>query len=399
MNAEHDTSTDALVRLNPTRLRRYYKCEYDWFAYAVLHVDKLKPAPSPHRDRGKAFHALVEFAFRRYAETNVPYAFADDAGQLAARTVLYDLYKAEGTSLTDEDSYSLLDGVRFQLERFDMGAWEVVRLADGSPLIEADLRWRPEAMPEVEVQVKADLVLRRKATCKVWAIDFKSSIKAIDTADVPPFLECDDQLGMTRAVLEANGIRVDHTALLHLRSCGPTEPALVYKGKKNERTTYSVDALSCDWETYRDTLTRRGEDPGSVEALKVKEGLAGQAFVRWQVDATSEAATQAMQANWWRAAARMVAFVKGEAKPIRRLNQSKFDGCNKCDYAAWCRAAMRNGGEPDLTLLGTDYEARSYSPLAGREDYDAPLFTAADHYVRWAAQHGRTIQPHEEFTP
>ena len=53
----------------------------------------------------------------------------------------------------------------------------------------------------------------------------------------------------------------------------------------------------------------------------------------------------------------MVAFVKGEAKPIRRLNQSKFDGCNKCDYATWCRAAMRNGGEPDLTLLGTDYEA------------------------------------------
>jgi hypothetical protein len=391
--------TDALVRLNPTRLRRFYKCEYDWFAYAVLGIDRLKPAQSPHRDRGKAFHALVEYAFRSFAESGQPYTFACDAGQLTARTVLYQLYKVEGTSLSDEDSYSLLDGVRFQLERFDMAAWEVVRLADGTPLIEADLRWRPEAMPEIEVQAKVDLVLRRRATGKVWAIDFKSTIKPIDTADVPPYIEHDDQLGMTRAVLAANGVKVDHSALLHLRSLAPTEPPLVYKGQKRERTTQSVDALSCDWETYRATLTRRGENPDSAEALKVKEGLACQTFARWQTDITDEQGQLAMQANWWRAAARMLAFVKGEATPVRRLNQSKFDGCAKCDYGPWCRSAMRNGGEPDLALLGTDYEARDNSPFAGRENYDASLFDPAKQYVRWAAEHGRTIEPHQEFTP
>lgn len=390
---------DALVRLNPTRLRRFYKCEYDWFAYVVLGIDRLKPGASPHRDRGKAFHALVEYAFRSYADTGHPYTFDGDHGQHTARTILYQLFKAEGTSLDDETSDSLIDGVRFQLTRFDMGAWEVVRLADGTPLIEADLRWRPNAMPEVEVQAKVDLCLRYKATRLVHAIDFKSSINAIDTHDVPPFLEHDDQLGMTRAVLAANGVKVDHSALLHLRSLAPTEPPLVYIGKRNERTTHNLDALSCDWQTYRDTLTRRGENPDSAEALKVREGLAGQAFARWQTDKTEAAGEAAMQANWWRAAERMLAFTKGEAKPVRRLNQAKFHGCSKCDYGPWCTAAMRNGGEPDLSLLGTDYEARDHSPFAGREDYDALLFNPADAYVRWAAEHGRTLQPHEEFTP
>lgn len=389
---------DALVRINPTRQRRFYGCEYDWYAYVVLGIDRLKPAPSPHRDRGKAFHALVEYAFRSYADTGVPYTFADDAGQLAARTVLYQLYKTEGTSLSDEDSYSLLDGVRYQLTRFDMAAWEVVRLADGTPLIEADLRWNGLA-DGVEVQAKIDLCLRRRASSKTWLIDLKSTSKPIDTGEVPPFLEHDDQLSMQRTVLAANGIQADVSALLHLRTVAPTEPPLVYKGKKNERTTYSLDALACDWETYRATLTRRGENPDSVEASKVREGLAGQTFVRWQTDITSQRGEQAMRDNLRRAAERMVALVEGRERPIRRLVQAKFDGCDKCDYGAWCRAAMRNGGEPDLALLGTDYEARANSPLAGRETYDAPLFDPAEQYVRWAAEHGRAIQPHEEFTP
>jgi hypothetical protein len=204
---------------------------------------------------------------------------------------------------------------------------------------------------------------------------------------------------MQRAVLAANGVKVDYSALLHLRTVAPTEPPLVYKGQKRERTTQSVDALACDWETYRATLVRRGEDPDSAATLAVRDGLAGQTFARWQVDVTNERGEQAMLANMRRVAERMVAYVTGIEQPIRRLNQAKFDGCEKCDYAAWCRAAMRNGGEPDLSLLGTDYSVRSHSPLAGREQYDAPLFAPADAYVRWAAEHGQAIQPHEEFQP
>ena len=273
-----------------------------------------------------------------------------------------------------------------------------MRLADGTPLIETDLRW-DGLVDGVEVQAKIDLVLRRRASGKVWLIDLKSTSKPIDTFDVPPFLEHDDQLAMQRAVLAANGVKVDFSALLHVRTQAPVEPPLVYKGKKNERTTHSLDALACDWETYRATLEKRGEDPTSTTALAVRDGLAAQTFMRWQTDITSRRGEQAMQDNLRRVAERMLAIVEGRDTPIRRLNQAKFDGCDKCDFGPWCRAALRNGGEPDLSLLGTDYEARHYSPYAGQEQYDAPLFNPADAYVKWAAEHGRKLQPHEEFKP
>lgn len=391
------TSAEPLVRINPTRLRRFYRCEYEWFAYVVLGVNRLRSLDSEHRDRGKAFHALAEYAWRDYAETGVPFTFEGDVGQGVAREVLYALYKTEGTSLDEQASYEVLDAIRFQLERFDMGAWEVVRLADGTPLIEADLR--APLTPEVEMQAVVDLVLRHKATGKIWFIDFKTTAGPIDSTKIPPYIEHDDQLAMGREVLRANGIEVDFSALLHLRSLAPVPPHVVNVGKKNEGLCRSVDKLACDWETYRAALVERGDDPESEAALKVREGLRSKSFVRWQVDKSSPEGHAATLANIRRAAARMVALAKGDAKPIRRLLHVTRGACARCDYGTWCLAAMRNEGVDDLALLGTDYAAREGSPLAGRERYDAPLFNPADAYVQWAAAHGRTIEPHEEFRP
>lgn len=390
-----------LLRINPTRERRFVRCEYEWYARDVLGVEKMLPPPAPHRDRGKAFHALLEYALRLRADNPdaaEPFTYAGDAGKEVARAVLFQLYQSEGTSLDEQASYELLDATRFHLARLDLTQWEVARLPDGSPLIEADLR--AELIPGVEMQAKVDVVLRRRATGKLWLIDFKTSVFPIDTGDVRPFVEHDEQLAMGREVLAANGVHVDHSALLYLRSRAPEPPPVVYAGTKRERTSVNANALACDWETYRATLVERGENPESAEALKVRDALRGQAFQRWQVDITSKAGHAATMANVKRVAARMLAIVKGDAKPIRRLVQAKQrSSCDGCDYGAWCRHALRSGDSTPVAVLGTDYQTREWSPLAGRERYDAPLFNPADAYVQWAEAHGRTIEPHEEFTP
>lgn len=393
--------TEYILRINPTRLRRFVRCEFEWYARDVLGVEKMQPPAAPHRDRGKAFHALLEYAFRLHADqpnAAAPFIYNGDAGKDIARAVLFQLYQKERVSLDDAVCYELLDSARFHLQRFNLTQWEVVRLPNGEPLIEADLR--TEIMPGVEMQAKVDIVLRHCVSQAVWLVDFKSSVYPIDTGDVRPFLEHDEQLAMGRAVLAANSVQVDYSALLHLRSKAPEPPPLVYVGTRRERTSVNTSVLACDWETYRNTLVERGEDPTSAEALKVRDELRGQAFAWWQMDITSPAGHEATMANVRRVAARMLAIIKGDAKPIRRLVQTKQrSSCAGCDYDAWCRLALRNGDSTPVAVLGTDYRTFDWSPLAGREHYSAPLFNPADAYTRWAAEHGRSIESHEEFKP
>lgn len=384
-------------RVNPTRLQRFYRCEYDWYAYAHLGVTPLRPPPSPHRDRGAAFHALLEYAFLQFAETGQPYTYDGDTGKLVARSVLYERYRSDGTSVDEDAAHELLDAVRYQLQRFGMSQWEVVRLADGTPLVEADLR---SQLGRTELQAKVDLVLRHRATGLVWLIDFKTSAKPLSVFDIPPFVEHHPQLALGREVLKLNGVNVDRSALLHLRSRAPEAPPLAYRGTARERTTRDVTKLACDWATYKWTLITRGEDPGSPEALKVRDGLQAQTFARWQVDITSEAGHAATMLNVGRASHRMLTISMDGVQPVRRMAPGHHrNACASCDYGAWCTAALRNGGKEDLTLLGSDYEAREESPLAGRESFDTPPFDPNKAYVQWADAHGRTVSPHEEFAP
>lgn len=145
----------------------------------------------------------------------------------------------------------------------------------------------------------------------------------------------------------------------------------------------------------------RGEDPESAEALKVRDALSGQVFARWQVDITNAAGREATRANMMVAAERMIELVtRPDAKPVRRLAMAHHrNSCTRqCDYGAWCRASMREGGATPVAVLGTDYKVRPDSPLAGHTNA-APLFNADDAYVEWAAEQGRDVAAIEEFRP
>lgn len=397
-----------LVRINPTRLRRFLRCEYENHAYTELGIYKQQSVPSPHRDRGKVFHALLEYALRHYAETNTVLRF----DRLLAREVFVALYRSEGTDVNEQTGEQLLAAVNYHVEQIDLPGWEIVTLpsdvvyqgedgttvlAAGTPLIEADLR--APLIDDVELQAVVDVVMRRKDSGKVWLIDWKTTVNAIDTLLVPPRIEHDYQLTIAKILLAYHGINADFAALCHLRSQAPEPPPLVYKGTPRQRTSYDTNKLLCDWETFRKTLVERHEDPSNGAALKVRESLAHQTFVRWQTDHTSEAGQAATVREIERAAIRMRKIARGEEKPIRRLEQfSPRSGCSRCDYETWCRAAMRNGGVEDLSLLGTDYLTRDGSVLAGREQYGTQ-FDAAKAYVEFAAKHGRTLEPHQEFKP
>jgi hypothetical protein len=328
------------------------------------------------------------------------------------------VFQDDGTDVDEETGEQLLAAANYHIRKLDLPAWEIVKLpgeviyqgddglvvlAAGTPLIEVDLRapligFRGVPLDDVELQAKVDVVMRHRATGKIWLIDWKSTALAIDTLIVPPFLEHDYQLLIARIVLAHNGIDIDVAALCHLRSQAPEPPPLAYAGKKNQRTSYDTGKLLCDWETYRATLVERGEDPSNPAALKVKEGLARQVFVRWQHDISGDVARMATLAEVTRAAIRMREITRGETQPIRRLKQVPRSGCTRCDYEKWCRAALRNGGVPDLSLLGTDYLANDNSRLAGQEQY-GPQFNPSKAYVDYAAQHGRTLESHQEFTP
>lgn len=382
----------ALVRLNPTRLRRFLRCEYENYAYTELGIYAQRTVPSPHRDRGKVFHALLEHAVRHYADTGAVLQY----DRLLAREVFVQQYKDEGTDVDETTGEQLIAAANYHLRKLDLPSWEIVKLADGSPLIETDLR--APLIDDVELQAKVDVVMQHRVTGKVWLIDWKTTVFAIDTLIVPPFVEHDYQLLISRMVLAHNGINVDVAVLCHLRSQAPEPPPFVYANTPRQRTSYDTNKLLCDWETYRAALVERGEDPSNPAAMKVREGLARQVFVRWQHDITSPAGNVATTTEILRAAVRMREIARSETKPIRRLEQLPRSGCTRCDYEKWCRAALRNNGQPDLRLLGTDYLTRDESRLAGQEQY-GPQFDPTKAYVAYAAEHGRTLEPHQEFTP
>jgi hypothetical protein len=388
--------TEAL-RVNPSGVARYLRCETEWFNYTVHRIRKQRPTDSPHRDRGKALHALLEHAWLAYADTGEAYTFADAEGWQEARNVLAYLHDREGLALDEEASLEVLEAARYHLAELDMPSWEVVRLADGTPLIEADLR--APLIEGAQLQTKVDAVLRKKSTGKIWVIDWKTTRYPIDRTKTPPWLEHNYQLTMMRETLKHAGVEPDFVALAHLRSVAPQEPPLVYKGRSNERTTRSVSQLSCDWETYRATLEERGEDPGSEEAIAVREKLAPLSFSRWQVDISSEDSHAAVMRHVHEIAQRMLLLASQQRLPVVRLSHARRGGCRACDYEAWCTATLRNAGKPDCSLLGVEYLPSENSPLAGQEQWDSPEFDPAKAFVQFAADHGRALAPHEEFKP
>ena len=381
------------LRLNQSGLRRY-ACEEAWALHAVTKIRKLRGPAHPARDRGKLFHALVEFALREFAETGKPYTFEGFCGRERAREVFSTLYDAEGTDCSEETAHELLAAIRWQVADWNLEQWEVVH-RDGGPLIEVDLR--APLIPGVQLQAILDVVLRHVPTGLIWFTDWKSTADAINTTDSPPYVEHNYQLAIGREVLKHAGIVPDVCALRKLRSTAPRVPGLT--GRK--KVMRNLSKLACDWPTFRQALIDNDEDPDAKTFDKARASLQCSVFNRWIVDITSDEAHALMRRDLERVGARMLAISRGEVKPIRSINHpfgKMKTGCAACDKETWCRAALRRGGEYDLDLLGIHYEADEDSPLAGREKY-GKIHDPSDAYVAWAAARGRTLQRDKEFSP
>jgi hypothetical protein len=388
-----------MLRLNPTRLRRFLTCEYDWYCYAVLGIESRAARVGKGLDRGKAMHGLLEHAIKWYARTGVVFDFAGQDGYDAAEHVFQNLYDREGVSLSEEDSHSLLAAIRYHVPRLNLTQWEVLTI-NGRPAVEIELFAPIPGNPDVKLQAIIDVVFRHRVTGQIWLIDWKTTFNAIDTAELPPHLEHNYQLAIERMILAHHGIAVDVSAMVHLRSVAPQPPEITPSRKKVTRNKAN---LACDWDTYRQAIIDNGEDPNADDVQAVREHLLTSTFARWRTDITDGTGQFNMRVQVDATAHRMAQLAAGTTQPIRNLrdtNGKAFRGCEGCDYAKWCSAGMRTAtGGHDLSLLGVEYKARKHSPLVNHDLSQAKPFDSADAYIRFAAERGQTLEPHQEFRP
>jgi hypothetical protein len=388
-----------MLRLNPTRLRRFLTCEHEWYCYAVLGIESRTARVGKGRDRGKATHALLEYALKSYACTGMVFDFSGDEGYSVAEQIFQDLYDREAVQLSEEDAHSLLAAMRYHVPRLNLTQWEVLEI-DGRPAVEIELFAPIPDNSAVELQAIIDVVFRHRVTGQIWLIDWKTTYNAIDTAELPPRLEHNYQLAIERMILAHHGIIVDISAMVHLRSVAPQPPEIM---PSRRRVTRNKASLACDWDTYRQAIVDNGEDPNADDVQAVREHLLTATFARWRTDITDAQSQFNMQVQVAAAAFRMSQLASGEALPIRNLrdtNGNAFRGCETCDYAKWCSAGMRTErGDHDYSLLGVEYRARKNSPLLNYDTSQAKPFDPSDAYVRFAAERGQTLEPHQEFRP
>ena len=400
------------VRLNTTRLRRYFRCEREWYAYAIEQVELRSRVDGPGLTRGKVMHALLEYALREYVRTGVVFDFAGDEGYHAAEHVYEYLYHAEGIALGEEDAHDLLASIRYHIPLLGLDRWEVltVEVPDAErqgatksvPAIELHLVAPLPGVDGIELETVIDVVFRHRVTGKIWLIDWKTTFNQIDTADMRPWLHNDYQFVIERWALALHGVTVDMTAKVHLRSQSLRPPELTPKTRK---VTRNKTSLSCTWEQYKQALIDNFEDPTADDVQAVREHLESVTFARWRQDITSPVEDAHLREQITEAARRMLALANGERRPLLNLRDyesKQHKGCESCDYAKWCTAAMRTTtGDPDLSLLAVDYRPTSpASPFTGHQAaVPCAPYDASAAYVKFAAEHGQHVQPHQEFRP
>jgi hypothetical protein len=399
------------MHLSPSSFSKLRSCEYLWFANSVLRIE-ARGRSRHYLDRGNLFHALIEKALRIYVDTGKPFVYEGADGFVVARSVFTEQYKKRGIECEEADALELLEAARWQLPRLRMEEWEVLHVETTN---EAGVRVR---VPLIECMLSApwgdhelhailDLVFCHKTTGKIWHVNWKTS--AMDLKPITHVVN-DYQLFIEREILRHHGIKVDVSALCFLRSVPPTPPPLTYNGTKVSRDKSKV---ACTWELYVKTVESIGGDPHEYEEMQPV--LDARIFSRWCPDATTETADAVMRAELteWLDRAETIKFAwdnrasfgvdslldshEYDMNPKRKLGHS----CLKCDYLTWCRAGLDHPDGMDLRLLGPDYKLRdNKSPLVGiRLNRDGPTYDPNLAYKLFAAKHGRTIEPHQEFSP
>ncbi len=358
---------------HPSSLTSFLRCEHAWHTRNVLGVEAVEFAGV--RSRGSFFHALLEVSLRHYADTGEVFSYEGKAGEDMTRAIAAEQYEKRGVRVDEIEARECLAAARYQVKQLDLPAWEIMRLPDGRPCIEVELREDNWPAEQHSITHTLDLCIRKRATGFVWHVDFKTSK---DNIVRPNYIDRDYQLLFARRLLRQQGIPVDGSLLLYVRSQAPTPPPVVNVGKKNEGLSTSADQL-CDWATYEAALLERGEDPndpryaGNPDAkseagrLSMRDKLAGNCFAKWVPDTTTPAAEQAMIEQLVRSMDRMDALASDLDTPTRSLGYACRPGkrSSGCDYDAWCSAGIDKSEGYDVAQLGLRYRAEQGSRLYG----------------------------------
>jgi hypothetical protein len=346
------------MKVRPSSLSNFLRCEYAWHTRHVLGVERQETADA--RSRGTFFHSLLEMAVRHYAETGNVFAYEGQAGEDMARAIAAEQYRERGVPVDEIEARECLAAIRYHVPLLDLPAWEVMQI-NGQPCVEIELTVSDWPSEGHVVSHRLDLVLRHRATGRIWHIDFKSSK---DNITRPNWTDRDYQLLIARELLRRHGIHVDGSFLLYLRSQAPTPPPVVYAGKKNERLSSAADQ-PCDWQTYEAAVLARGEDPASETYAPMRDKLASNVFRKWVPDVTTAAGERALVEQLGRILERMDTLEQGRDVPIRNLVYSCKPGKSGrgCEYNDWCSAGLDKPEGYDLVQLGAQYRLSDTSPL------------------------------------
>jgi hypothetical protein len=381
------------MKIRPSSLSNFLRCEYLWHTRHVLGVERQEIADA--RSRGTFFHSLMEMALRHYAETNHVFAYEGEAGENMARYIAAEQYRERGVPVDEIEARECLAAVRFHIPLLDLPAWEVIRI-DGQPCVEIELSVTDWPSEGHTVSHRLDLVMRHRATGRIWHIDFKSSK---DNITRPNWTDRDYQLLIARELLRRHGVTVDGSLLLYLRSQPPTPPPVVNVGKKNEGLSLSA-AQPCDWPTYEAAVLARGDDPSAEPYAAMRNKLADHVFRKWVPDVTTPAGERALVEQLVRVLDRMNATEQGRSVPTRNLVHTCKPGKRGkgCEYNEWCSAGLSERSGHDLAQLGEVYRLGDSSPLIPVATLRRPDPSAA--FVAFARSRGSIDhEPMQEFKP
>lgn len=114
----------------------------------------------------------------------------------------------------------------------------------------------------VVYQGRIDLVVQDD-NGEVWIVDYKTTKSFGDTA----YLERDSQISSyAYALIEAMGIEVAGVVFIQLKKTVPHPPALVYKGKKNERLSTAKDQCTTV-DMFMEAIHQHGYNPADYEEV------------------------------------------------------------------------------------------------------------------------------------
>ena len=381
------------VAINPSGLSRA-GCEMKWATHALLGVDKRRGPDTDVRDRGKAMHKFADVYVRHYAETGSLLSLEGREGERFASDIFEDLHDAEGCDFEEETCREILEAARAHLPALGLEDFTVEYL-DGQPLVELDLHGTYDG---IHYQAIVDAVLRHKVTGELWVVDWKTTNDAINITKSLNYTFHDMQLALQRLVLALNGVKVDRSALVQIRSLAPQPPPLTEKTKK---ITRSVAKLACDVDTYRAALIANGEDPDDDKLTSKYKEIAECVFVRWLPDVTSPDAQAVLVAEILGKSEQLYQIARGERAPVRQIanvsGHAPFNsGCRRCDYDKWCAAAIQNGGQPDFALVGVDYKRNDKATFAS---VDSVTPTPSQAYAEYTKAYGKQRFDHQVFTP